>query len=154
MNTPKHVVDKADFIRKALAKYPVHQTITSKSNQRNLPEMISRYPKYGKGFKVFKKTWPEDHFWQIYHVVPGTKKSAKIYGIMYKDGERISNNIDKIHGVHKRGIWQYDINGAFEMADVEDMKPSQLNEAQEAAEEQVTESKEEVADEKQDQEEK
>ena len=52
---------------------------------------------------------------------------------MFKDGERVSNKIDKIHGVHKRGVWQYDMNDAFEMADVEDLKPSQQNEAQEVA---------------------
>ena len=38
-----------------------HQSIGS--GQKNLIELISRYPGYGKGFKVFKKTWPENSYY-------------------------------------------------------------------------------------------
>jgi len=44
-----------------------HQSIGS--GQKNLIELISRYPGYGKGFKVFKKTWPEDSYYQVKDVM-------------------------------------------------------------------------------------
>jgi hypothetical protein len=40
-----------------------HQTIGS--GQKNLIELISRYPGHGLGFKVHRKTWPEDSYWLI-----------------------------------------------------------------------------------------
>lgn len=38
------------------------------SGQRNLVELISRYPGFGQHFKVFKKTWPADCYYKIKRV--------------------------------------------------------------------------------------
>lgn len=43
-----------------------HQTIGS--GQNNLIELISRYPGNGQGFKVHRKTWPENCYWQLKNI--------------------------------------------------------------------------------------
>ena len=55
---------KSLFIKRALQKYPVNETIIkARPGLRSLPEMIMRFPKYGLGMKVWKKTWPNDSFY-------------------------------------------------------------------------------------------
>ena len=107
----------SNFIKAALQKYPLHEAVGAKPGQRNLIEMVTRFPKQGTGMKVFKKTWPEDCYWEIYYAHMRSVKTGRLYGIKYWQGERISNKIDKIPGVLKRGVWQYDINNAFELSD-------------------------------------
>ena len=63
--------------------------------------------------KVFRKTWPENTYWHIMHVQMTSDKSAKFFGIKYENGILSSNKVDKIPGVAKRGIWQFDINNSF-----------------------------------------
>jgi small subunit ribosomal protein S34 len=79
--------------------------VSAKPGQRNLVELISRFPKQGAGIKVFKKTWPENCYWHVFYTKMSTDKAGRMYGIKYWEGERISNKIDKIPGVMKRGIW-------------------------------------------------
>jgi len=67
--------------------------------------------------KVYRKTWPENCYWEVYYAHMRSVKTGRLYGIKYWQGERISDKIDKIPGVMKRGIWQYDINGAFELTE-------------------------------------
>jgi hypothetical protein len=67
--------------------------------------------------KVYRKNWPENCYWEVYYAHMRSVKTGRLYGIKYWQGERISNKIDKIPGVMKRGIWQYDINGAFELTE-------------------------------------
>jgi hypothetical protein len=51
---------------KVLDKYPMTEKSESvKSGQYNLFDMLSRFPKNGQGMKVYKKTWPENCYWQI-----------------------------------------------------------------------------------------
>ena len=38
-----------------------------------------------------------------------------MYGLQYWNGELQKHKIAGIPGVHKRGIWQFDVNGAFEI---------------------------------------
>jgi hypothetical protein len=56
------------LFEKAVKKFTLkelvrHQSIGS--GQHNLVELISRYPGFGQGFKVFKKTWPADCYWHV-----------------------------------------------------------------------------------------
>lgn len=46
-----------------MAELTKHQSIGS--GQRNLIELISRYPGFGQGFKVHRKTWPEDSYIEV-----------------------------------------------------------------------------------------
>ena len=79
--------------------------------------MISRFPKYGKGFKVFKKTWPEDVYWLITHVDPKNPPTQiKYYGLRYEGGKLQSESIHFIQGTHKRGIWQFDMNNQIHLS--------------------------------------
>ena len=95
------------------SKYPLHESIKSKSGQYNLPELVMRYKSLGVGMRVFKKTWPENCYWEVYHVTKKSDKAAQFYGVKYWDGERASSSIAKIPGRSKRGIWQYDINNTI-----------------------------------------
>jgi hypothetical protein len=59
------------LFEKAIKKFTIkelvkHQSIGS--GQKNLIELISRYPGFGKGFKVFKKTWPENSYYELKNV--------------------------------------------------------------------------------------
>lgn len=59
------------LFEKAMKKFAMgdlvkHHTIGS--GQKNLIELISRYPNFGNGFRVFKKTWPADSFYEIKNV--------------------------------------------------------------------------------------
>ena len=81
--------------------------------------MVTRFPGKGKGMKVFRKTWPENTYWQVMHVEMTSEKTAKFFGIKYENGKLCSTKVDKIPGVAKRGIWQFDINGAFSLSEEE-----------------------------------
>ena len=81
--------------------------------------MISRFPQQGAGMKVFKKTWPENCYWEVYYAKMSSQKAGRLYGLKYWQGDRLSTKIDKIPGVMKRGVWQYDINNAFQLTDKE-----------------------------------
>ena len=111
-----------------------HQTIGS--GQKNLVELISRYPQHGNGFKVYKKTWPEDSYWQLKDVqmlVSLTNfaqnfnrtctpffdvliallfqngRNARLYGVQFWKGKMISKKVEQVPGVLKRGMWQYTV---------------------------------------------
>ena len=98
-------------IRKALLKYPQLDSVKegSRTGQRNLVELIARFPQNGKGMRVFRKSWPEDSYWQVWKVQMTSEKAGRVYGVRYWKGELLSSKIDKINGASKRGIWQYDI---------------------------------------------
>ena len=53
------------------------------------------------------------------HVEMTSEKTAKFFGIKYENGKLSSTKVDKIPGVAKRGIWQFDINGAFSLSEEE-----------------------------------
>jgi len=61
----KKLFEKAikKFTMKDLVK---HQHIGS--GQKNLIELISRYPGFGAGFRVFRKTWPAESYYELKHV--------------------------------------------------------------------------------------
>mmetsp|Transcript_37154 Transcript_37154/g.48863 ORF Transcript_37154/g.48863 Transcript_37154/m.48863 type:complete len:129 (+) Transcript_37154:15-401(+) len=94
-------------IRKyALAEVTKHRTLGA--GQRNLIELISRYPSYGMGFKVFKKTWHEGCFWHVKKVDMFNGRYGRLWGYRYEKGELLKPKIQRIPGVLKRGMWQFD----------------------------------------------
>ena len=131
----------SNFIKAALQKYPLNSAVGAKSGQRNLMELVSRFPKQGAGMRVFKKSWPDNCYWEINYAHMRSVKTGRLYGIQYWNGERKSNKIDKIPGVLKRGVWQFDINGAFELTEDEiqrllkEREPKEEEPAEETAEE-------------------
>ena len=122
-----------------MQKYPIDAAVKAKPGERNLVELIGRFPQNGKGMKVFKKTWPDDCYWLIYDVKMRSAQSARMYGLHYWNGELQKHKIAHIPGVHKRGIWQFDVNGAFEIPEPQlEEKVNQENaqeEEQQAADE-------------------
>ena len=109
--------------RYTLADIVKHQTLGS--GQRNLIELISRYPGQGTGFKVFKKTWNEGHFYHVKDVQMFVSKSlfifltqlffafqngryGKVYGYLYKNGQMEKRKIEKVPRVLQRGLWQFE----------------------------------------------
>ena len=59
------------LFEKAIKKYTLkemtrHATIGA--GQKNLFELISKWPGHGQGFKVYKKTWPEGCFYHIHKI--------------------------------------------------------------------------------------
>ena len=56
------------LFERVIRKYTLHEIVKHRrlgAGQKNLIELISRYPGQGLGFKVFKKTWQQDHFYHI-----------------------------------------------------------------------------------------
>ena len=122
------------MLKKALFQnFPVNPAVTAKPGMRNLPELIGHFPKNGKGMKVFKKTWPDNCYWLVYDVKMKSHQSGRMYGLHYWNGELQKHKIACIPGVHKRGIWQYDVNDAFEVPE------PQNEEIEEKVEEEVVE---------------
>ena len=59
------------LFEKVVRKYTLQEVVrhkTTGAGQRNLIELVSRYPSYGQGFKVFKKTWHEGSFFHVRRV--------------------------------------------------------------------------------------
>ena len=67
--------------------------------------------------KVYRKSWPNDSFWKIYHIERSKADSMRYFGLKYWKGNLISTKVEKICGVKKRGTWQYEIDGAFEVTE-------------------------------------
>ena len=79
---------KSQFIKRALLKNPINENlIKAQHGERSLAELISRFPKKGKGMKVWKKTWPENSYYHIMHVHQNTPKTYRYYGVKYWDGQ-------------------------------------------------------------------
>jgi hypothetical protein len=72
---------------------------------KNLAELLSLYPNYGLGFKVFLKSEKNDYF-IIDRVCPKSNRFAKFYGILYQNGQ-IVNRIEKLRYVLKDKAWNY-----------------------------------------------
>ena len=54
---------------KAIKKFTMQEIVKHKTiKHKNLIELISRYPGYGGGFKVYSKWWPENTFYHIRQV--------------------------------------------------------------------------------------
>ena len=83
--------------------------VTSKPSQRNLFELVMRFPKNGKGMKAYRRHWPENSYWEIWSVKPTSEKSARMTGVKYWNGELQSQRIENIAGCMKRGIWKFDL---------------------------------------------
>ena len=47
------------------------------------------------------------------HINTTTSRTARLYGIKYWRGELQSDKVARIPGAAKRGVWQFDVNGAF-----------------------------------------
>jgi len=93
--------------------YPLPSSVKPRPGAHNLPELVTRFPDNGKGMKAFRKSWPADSYWLLMHINITSNKTARLYGIQYWKGELISDKVAKVRGATKRGIWQFDINGAF-----------------------------------------
>ena len=77
-------------------------------NLRTLPELLSLYPNYGIGFKVFLKG-EKDIFYFIDKVNPINNRHADFYGLQYSDSGIVGNKIEKLRNTLKQGIWNYSI---------------------------------------------
>ena len=83
----------------------MNKAVTAKPGELNLCEMITRYPKKGLGMKVWRKTWDEKNYWLIYRVYMVGPKNARLFGLKYQGETLISDKVERIKGVNKRGIW-------------------------------------------------
>ena len=54
---------------KAIRKFTMQEVTRQKNyTNKNLIELISKYPGQGQGFKVMSKWWPEGNFYHVKHV--------------------------------------------------------------------------------------
>ena len=59
------------LFEKAIKRFTINDLVKHQaigSGQKNLVELISRYPNFGQGFKVYKKTWPENCYYKLTNV--------------------------------------------------------------------------------------
>lgn len=59
------------LFEKAMKKFTMQELVKHAhigSGQHNLIELISRYPGAGQGFKVYKRTWPDNSFYYVKNV--------------------------------------------------------------------------------------
>jgi len=76
---------------------------------RNLPELLSLYPNYGLGFKVFYKNDKDKSYYYIDKVNPINNRHADFYGLHYTNNGVAGNRIEKIKNTLKKGIWNFSI---------------------------------------------
>ena len=96
---------------KAIKKFTLQEVTKHRIiKQKNLVEMLSKYPGHGEGFKVYRKWWPQNMFFHVKQVDLYSARYGKINGILYKDGQIAGSKIDPIDGILKRGAWQYSLN--------------------------------------------
>lgn len=88
-----------------LADVTKHRTIKNK----NLIEMLTRYPGYGVGYKVARKWWPQGQYFHVKNVELYSARYGKLWGILYRDNKIAGNKIEPIDGVLKRGMWNYEL---------------------------------------------
>ena len=98
---------------KAIKKFTLQEITKHRTiKQKNLVEMLSRYPGYGTGFKVYRKWWPEGMFYHVRSVNLLSTRYGRLSGILYKENQIAGNKIVKIEEVLKRGMWNYQLNDA------------------------------------------
>ena len=98
---------------KAIKKFTLQEITKHRTiKQKNLVEMLSRYPGYGTGFKVYRKWWPEGMFYHVRSVNLLSPRHGRLTGILYKNNQLAGNKIVKIEEVLKRGMWNYQLNDA------------------------------------------
>ena len=119
---------KNEIRRAAQFKFPLLDTVKSKPGQRNLQEMIGQFPKQGKDMKIFKKYWPDNSYYKIYHIQRNQADSDRYYGLKYWKGKLVSHKVEKIRGVKKRGLWRFEIDSAFELTE-DDIEAYMANKA-------------------------
>ena len=59
------------LFERVIKKYTLEEVVRHRRlgvGQKNLIELVARYPGQGLGFKVFKKTWQQDHFFHVKRV--------------------------------------------------------------------------------------
>jgi hypothetical protein len=72
---------------KAIKKFTLQEVTKHRTIQhKNLIEMLSRYPGYGQGFKVYRKWWPQNMFFHVRNVHLFAPRYGRLQGILYKDG--------------------------------------------------------------------
>ena len=120
MSTAQKAISRAEMLKLSLLKYPINpETVKARPGQRNLHELIRHFPGQGKNMRVFRKDWPENTYYHIQYVRVGKQNNPKYYAVKYTDGELSSHKFERIKGAQKRGIWQFDINDAFELTEEE-----------------------------------
>ena len=106
MEEAKRALFERVIKRYTLAELAKHRN--TPPGQYNLIELISRYPSNGLGFKVFKKTWHEGHFFHVRRIELFNGRYGRLWGFRYKDGVLDKPKIMKISRVQHRGLWQFD----------------------------------------------
>ena len=95
---------------KVIKKFTLQEITKHKTEKyKNLIEMISRYPNYGVGFKVYRKWWPQNMFYHVRKVDLYSPRHGKVWGIKYINNELAGNKVEIVNEVLKRGMWQYSL---------------------------------------------
>lgn len=82
-----------------------------KIKDKNLLEMLSRFPGGGIGFKVYRKTWPPGMFYQVSHVNYKSPRFGNVFGNLYQKDKKQATYPQRIRGTSKRGVWVYEFTG-------------------------------------------
>mmetsp|Transcript_14824 Transcript_14824/g.25211 ORF Transcript_14824/g.25211 Transcript_14824/m.25211 type:complete len:112 (-) Transcript_14824:289-624(-) len=83
----QRLLNQRQFYEVARQAYPLSAEVTAKPGFLSLPEMLGAFPKRGLGMKVYKKTWPENSYWLVKHVIYTSPKYSRYYGVKYWQGE-------------------------------------------------------------------
>ncbi|CAK84676.1 unnamed protein product (macronuclear) [Paramecium tetraurelia] len=100
-----------EMLSKAIRTYTFNDLIViGRHPYKSLPEMLAQYPNNGVGFKVWRKTWPENKFIIITEAHFKGLRNGKFFGIQYYNGRPLTPQPIKIRNCSKRGTWKYDTN--------------------------------------------
>lgn len=78
--------------------------------QKTLPEMLSAFPNFGQGFKVWFGHNKKDRFYIVENVTYDDNRTGKINGFKYEKGERGNKEI-LIPDIYVKGRWNYEVSG-------------------------------------------
>lgn len=77
----------------------------------NLYDIVTRLPRNGVGYKLRRKTWPENSYWKLTQVKISVKQSVegmnhgKAWGHFTWLGDEKNEEPTRVRGAHKK-VWQ------------------------------------------------
>ena len=82
---------------KAIKKFTLQDITKHKAySQKNLIEMLTGYPGYGEGFKVYHKFWPQGSFYHVKQVHLYGPRFGRIFGVLYQNNQIAGNKVARI----------------------------------------------------------
>mmetsp|Transcript_4743 Transcript_4743/g.5183 ORF Transcript_4743/g.5183 Transcript_4743/m.5183 type:complete len:141 (-) Transcript_4743:95-517(-) len=80
--------------------------------RKTILEMCAQYPSQGVGFKIWKKHWPKETYYEVKEAKFKDLRHGNLYGVLYKQGKRQNFRPLRIRDTLKRALWNYSVDNS------------------------------------------